>query len=181
MRRYVVLEDSLAPAPDDDAAGTEDGFTAARFRQVLGHFATGVTVVTARAEGRPAGLSVNSFTSVSLLPPLVGFCVAHNSATWSQIERSAKFCVNVLGADQEALSRTFAGRAADKFAGVGWRPAPSESPILDGVLAWLDCTVEAIHEAGDHLIVVGRVHDLDVVQEGVPLVFYRGGYGRFEP
>lgn len=180
MRRYVVLEDALAPAPDDGTGG-DGGFSRARFRQVVGHFATGVTVVTARSDGRPAGLSVNSFTSVSLDPPLVAFCVAHSSATWARIREAGKFCVNVLRSDQEALCRTFAGKAADKFAGVGWHPAPSESPILDGVLAWLDCTVEATHEAGDHLMVVGRVHDLDVGHEGTPLVFYRGGYGRFEP
>ena len=131
--------------------------------------------------GRPLGLSVNSFTSVSLEPPLVAFCVARGSKTWPLLRDSGTFCVNVLAEDQEALSRTFASPGHDRFLGVGWRPAPSGAPVLAGVLAWIDCTVEAEYEAGDHLIVVGRVGELDLVQEGRPLVFYRGGYGRFEP
>jgi flavin reductase (DIM6/NTAB) family NADH-FMN oxidoreductase RutF len=153
----------------------------ARYRQVLGHFATGVTIVTAAVESLPVGLSVNSFTSVSLDPPLVAFCVSVESATWSTIERAGWFCVNILGDDQEHISRVFAARGADRFRGLGWEPAPSGAPIIAGVLAWVDCETEAKHQAGDHLIVVGRVRDLDVVREGRPLVFFRGGYGRFEP
>ncbi len=158
-----------------------DAFDEARYRQVLGHFATGVTVVTASAGGEPVGLAVNSFTSVSLEPPLVAFCVARSSTTWPQLRAAGTFCVNVLAEDQEALSRAFAAPAVDRFLGVGWRPAPSGAPVLAGVLAWIDCTVEAEHEAGDHFIVVGRAHELDLGHEGRPLVFYRGGYGRFEP
>jgi 3-hydroxy-9,10-secoandrosta-1,3,5(10)-triene-9,17-dione monooxygenase reductase component len=152
----------------------------ARFRQVLGHFATGVTVVTCLAGDRPVGLAVNSFTSVSLDPPLVAFCVSTASATWPRLRAVGAFCVNILADDQEALSRTFATHGLDRFLGVGWRPSSSGAPILNGVLAWVDCTVEAEHPAGDHLIVVGRVRELDLVREGRPLVFYRGGYGRFE-
>ena len=138
-------------------------------------------MVTCLADGQPLGLSVNSFTSVSLEPPLVAFCVARSSATWPQLRAVGAFCVNILAEDQEALSRAFAGRPPDRFQGVGWRPGPSGAPILAGVLAWIDCTVEAEHKAGDHMIVVGRVRELDVGHEGRPLVFYRGGYGRFEP
>jgi 3-hydroxy-9,10-secoandrosta-1,3,5(10)-triene-9,17-dione monooxygenase reductase component len=152
----------------------------ARFRQVLGHFATGVTVVTGMAGGRAVGLAVNSFTSVSLSPSLVAFCVGVRSSTWPDLRPAGAFCVNILAEDQEALSRAFAARGPDRFQGVGWRPAPSGAPILAGALAWMDCTVEAEHEAGDHLIVVGRVRELDLEHEGRPLVFYRGGYGRFE-
>ena len=148
---------------------------------MLGHFATGVTVVTCVSDGQPLGLAVNSFTSVSLTPALVAFCVAASSSTWPRLRAAGAFCVNVLAEDQEALSRTFATHGLDRFLGVGWRPAPSGAPILAGVLAWIDCTVEAEHEAGDHLIVVGKVRELDVLHEGRPLVFYRGGYGRFEP
>ncbi|MFN2606649.1 MAG: flavin reductase family protein [Acidimicrobiales bacterium] len=183
-------EDPLAPAPalaqapasaraPDEADG---GMGAARFRQVLGHFATGVTIVTTADGGDPAGLSVNSFTSVSLDPPLVAFCVAHHSSTWPRIRAAGRFCVNILAEDQEDLCRAFALRGSpDKFRGVGWRPAESGAPILAGALAWLDCTVEATHDAGDHLLVVGRVGEMGVAHEGRPLVFYRGGYGRFEP
>jgi len=139
-----------------------------------------VTVVTGLAEGQAVGLAVNSFTSVSLRPSLVAFCVATRSATWPRLRPAGAFCVNMLAEDQEALSRAFAAHGSDRFEGVGWRPAPSGAPILAGALAWVDCTVEAEHEAGDHLIVVGRVRELDLEHEGRPLVFYRGGYGRFE-
>jgi flavin reductase (DIM6/NTAB) family NADH-FMN oxidoreductase RutF len=153
----------------------------ARFRQVLGRFATGVTVVTGMAGGAPVGLAVNSFTSVSLEPALVAFCVGQRSRTWPRLRTAGTFCVNILAEDQEALSRAFAGRPPDRFLGVGWRPGRSGAPVLAGVLAWIECTVEAEHVAGDHMIVVGRIDDLDVGHEGRPLVFYRGGYGRFEP
>jgi 3-hydroxy-9,10-secoandrosta-1,3,5(10)-triene-9,17-dione monooxygenase reductase component len=139
-----------------------------------------VTVVTGLSGDDPGGLAVNSFTSVSLVPALVAFCVARESMTWSRLRPGGRFCVNMLAADQEALSRAFAARGPDRFEGVGWRAAPSGSPILEGVLAWIDCTVDAEHDAGDHRIVVGRVTALDVDHEGRPLVFYRGGYGRFE-
>lgn len=153
----------------------------ARFRQVLGHFPTGVTVVTAMAsDGQPAGLAVGSFFSVSLDPPLVAFCAGKSSSSYPKIEEVGHFAVNVLAEDQEDLCRVFAASDSDKFAGVGYRPAPGTgSPILAGVLAWIDCEIEAAHEAGDHWIVIGRVHDLEVVHEGGPLIFFRGGYGRF--
>lgn len=148
---------------------------------MLGHFATGVTVVTSMAGDRPIGLAVNSFTSVSLRPPLIAFCVSRRSTTWPELRTTGAFCVNVLGEDQEALSRTFATKGLDRFKGLGWRPAPSGAPVLAGILAWVDCVVDAEYEAGDHLLVVGRVLDLGLDHEGRPLVFYRGGYGRFEP
>ena len=153
----------------------------ARFRQVLGHFATGVTVITAMDDDGPVGMSVNSFTSVSLDPPLVAFCVGNRSTTWPRIRARGRFCVNILASDQEALSRIFAGPPASRFTGLGWRPSPSGAPLIDGALAWVEATVEAVHPAGDHTMVIGRVHQLDVAHEGRPLVFFRGGYGRFEP
>lgn len=177
-------EDPLGPTPekgDDHARPAAASVDPALYRQVLGHFATGVTVVTAADAGEPAGLAVNSFTSVSLDPPLVAFCVSHTSATWERIRAVGTFCVNILNENQEHLARIFATRDPHKFKGIGWQPAPSGAPILADALAWVDCTVEAVHPAGDHSIVVGRVHGLDVSREGQPLVFYRGGYGRFEP
>jgi len=151
------------------------------FRSAMGALPTGVTIVTAVAAGRPVGLSVNSFTSVSLDPALVAFCVSNTSSTWPHVRAVGTFCVNILEEGQEALSRTFASRGPDRFLGVGWRPSPSGSPLLADVLAWVDCTVEVEHQAGDHLMVLARAHDLGVVREGRPLIFYRGGYGRFEP
>jgi flavin reductase (DIM6/NTAB) family NADH-FMN oxidoreductase RutF len=149
----------------------------AAFRTVLGHYPTGVVVVTATGDDGPAGLAIGSFTSLSLDPPLILFCPGKTSTSWPRIEAAGAFCVNVLAEDQEQISRTFAGRGTDKFAGLGWRPAGATgSPVLAGVLAWIDCRIERIDEGGDHWIVVGRVLDLEVEREGRPLVFFRGGY-----
>lgn len=164
---------------DDEDLGPS-GIAAAHYRSVLGHFPTGVVVVTASAEHGPVGLSVNSFTAVSLEPPLVAFCAHRRSRSWVAMRERRAFCVNVLAEDQEALSRVFATRGADKFHGIGWSPAPSGSPRLWGALAWIDCSIEAVYDGGDHEICVGRVQELDVEPGDGPLVFYRGGYGRFE-
>ena len=149
------------------------------FRDVVGAFATGVCVVTSEHHGHPAGMTLNSFTSVSLDPPLVSFCAAHSSKTWPHIKAAGHFCVNLLGENQEELCRLFAVSGADKFAEIGYKKAATGAPVIDDVLGFLDCIIEAEHEAGDHVIVVGRVHDLDVAHEGHPLLFFRGGYGRF--
>ena len=154
-------------------------FDSARFRQVLGHFPTGVTVVTAASDAGPVGLAVGSFASVSLEPPLVAFFPARGSSSWPQIEATGAFCVNILAEDQELVCRRFAAKGDDKFAGLGWKPARSGAPLLDGVLAWIDCSIESVTDAGDHFCVLGRVVDLDVSHDGGPLLFFRGGYGRF--
>ncbi|HVM01111.1 MAG TPA: flavin reductase family protein [Acidimicrobiales bacterium] len=176
------MPDDVALSGVAEAAVRRRGFDAARFRQVLGHFCTGVVVVTGLAEAEPIGFTVQSFTSVSLDPPLVTVCPARTSATWPRLRSAGGFCANVLASDQEALGRVFATAGGDRFRGVGWRPSPATgSPLLDGVLAWVDCRIEAEHDGGDHLIVVARVLDLGVGGTGRPLLFYRGGYGRFEP
>lgn len=149
----------------------------AGFRTVCGYFTTGVTVVTAAGPDGPLGMAVNSFASVSLDPPLVLFCASRTSGTLPGIETSGSFAVNVLASGQEALARGFAGKGGDRFAGVAYRSGVTGSPVLTGALAYLECRIEAEHDGGDHLIVVGRVVDLDVLDEGGdPLVFYRGGY-----
>ena len=173
------MTDLTGGLPEDADVTAFDG---ARFRQVLGHFPTGVTVITADSPDGPVGLAIGSFTSVSLDPPLVAFCPDKRSSSWPRIREAGVFCVNVLGEDQELLCRTFASKGADKFKGIGWEPTSTGSPRLAGVLAWIDCTVEVVHDAGDHEICVGRVSEMDVGEESEgPLVFYRGGYGRFEP
>jgi len=173
------VEDALGPEPADEVPAPRT-IEAAHFRRVLGHYATGVTLITALHEGKPYGLAANSFTSVSLDPPLVSFCAAHTSSTWPHIKAAGHFCVNLLAEDQEELCRLFAVSGADKFAEIGYKKAATGAPVIDDVLGFLDCTIEAEHEAGDHVIVVGRVHDLDVAHEGHPLLFFRGGYGRFD-
>jgi flavin reductase (DIM6/NTAB) family NADH-FMN oxidoreductase RutF len=160
----------------DDAPTIE----AAHYRKVLGHFVTGVTIITAMDGKEPVGIAANSFTSVSLEPPLVAFCAAYSSSTWPRIEAAGHFCVNILREDQEDLCRLFATKGADRFGAIGWHPAETGAPILSDVLGWIDCTIENVVDAGDHAIVVGRVRGLDVPHEGRPLAFFRGGYGRFE-
>ena len=152
------------------------------FRRVLGSFATGVTVVTAPAaddEAGPAGFACQSFSSLSLDPPLVAFMVGRTSTTWPRIARAGVFCVNVLGAGQQALCRAFAASGTDKFAGVDHDAAPvSGAPRLTGTLAWIDCTIHAVHTGGDHLIVVGRVNALGTGDgtDEQPLLFHQGRF-----
>lgn len=154
-------------------------FDSAKFRQVLGHFPTGVTVVTAAGDDGPVGLAVGSFASVSLDPPLVAFCAAKSSTSYPKIAEAGHFVVNVLAEDQEDVSRVFASKGTDKFAGIGYRRAlGTGAPMLEGSLAWIGCDIEDVHEAGDHWIVVGLVHEMEIGHEGGPLVFFRGGYGR---
>lgn len=166
---------------DDLANLGAPAFDVARFRQVMGHFCTGVVVISGSVDKAPVGLTVQSFTSLSLDPPLVSFAVGRGSSTWPKLRDAGTFAVNILAEDQEALCRTFATSGADKFAGVGWRPGGSTgSPILDDVLAWIECRIDVEHDAGDHILVIGHVVELGVGREGKPLLFYRGGFGRFE-
>jgi 3-hydroxy-9,10-secoandrosta-1,3,5(10)-triene-9,17-dione monooxygenase reductase component len=155
-------------------------FDAAHFRTVLGHFCSGIVIVTGMDAGEPVGLTAQSFLSLSLAPPLVAFAPAKTSSSWPRIRDSGSYCVNVLAEDQEEVCRTFATSGADKFSSVGWRQGRTGSPILNGVLAWIDCRIVAEHEGGDHTIAIGQAIDLDMAARGRPLLFYRGGYGRFE-
>ncbi|QMV12511.1 flavin reductase [Streptomyces lincolnensis] len=154
----------------------------AEFRRVLGSFATGVTVVTAPAtdsDTPPAGFACQSFSSLSLDPPLVAFMVGRTSTTWPRIARAGVFCVNVLGAHQGELCRGFAVSGRDKFADVAYDASPaSGSPRLAGALAWIDCTIHAVHTGGDHLIVVGRVEALGTGagEDEAPLLFHKGRF-----
>jgi 3-hydroxy-9,10-secoandrosta-1,3,5(10)-triene-9,17-dione monooxygenase reductase component len=150
----------------------------ARLREVLGHFASGVVVVTADSPGGPLGFTCQSFSSLSLDPPLISFAPARTSTTWPRIRDVGEFCVNVLADDHEDHSVRFARSGADKFAGVSWRPGPGGAPILDGVAAWIIATLEHEYDGGDHTIVVGRVHALGADPTRAPLLFHRGRYGR---
>lgn len=150
------------------------------FRRVMGHYPTGVTVVAALEDSHPVGLAIGSFFSVSLDPPLVGFCVARTSSSWPRIEAVGSFGVTVLAEDQQATSGRFASKVEDKFEGETWVPAPvTGSPLIQGGLEHIDCTLHSVLDGGDHVIVLGRVQYLDVHRDDVgPLLFFRGGYGR---
>ncbi len=171
---YRLGEDTPLPGGDPDALTN-----AQHFREVLGRFATGVTVVTSLSDGRPVGMTCQSFAAVSLSPPMVLFCPARTSRAWPLIQRTGFFCVNVLAEGQEELSVRMATKADEKFDGVRWSPSKSGAPLLEGVLGHVDCTVHAVHEAGDHYVVLGRVQDLDAGDADAPLLFFQGGYGGF--
>ena len=146
-------------------------------RDVLGHFVSGVTVVTAMGADGPVGFTCQSFSSLSLHPPLVAFAPGRRSSTWPQLREAGGFCVNVLAEEQSELSRQFARSGTDKYAGVRWAPSPHGSPVLDGVVAWIDSELWAEYDGGDHTIVVARVLDLGANPSRTPLVFHRGAYG----
>ena len=146
-------------------------------REVLGHFASGVTVVTADTAAGPIGFTCQSFSSLSLDPPLVAFAPARTSTTWPRLREIGQFCVNVLAEEQTALSQAFARSGADKFAGVPWTRSRHGSPVLQDVVAWIDCRLWAEYDGGDHTIVAARVLDLGADPDRRPLVFHRGSYG----
>jgi flavin reductase (DIM6/NTAB) family NADH-FMN oxidoreductase RutF len=158
-----------------------DVLRAHRFRRVLGRVPTGVVLVTAWTGDGPVGMAVNSFTSVSLDPPLVSFCAASSSATWPRIRSVEAFSVNVLGEHHAEVSRRFAQKGVDRFAGLGHRPGVTGAPVLDGVAAHLDCELHAVHRAGDHVIVLGHVVHLDADEDVRPLVFHGGDYCGLQP
>lgn len=147
------------------------------FRATMATFCTGVVVVTASPHGNPVGLTCQSFTSLSTDPPLVSFNTRLGSRTWPSIRAAGAFAVNILAADQESLSRTFSGKAPDRYAGVAWRYGSHGLPLLDGALAHVQCTLEAVHPGGDHHIVVGRVLAVERrSDEADPLLYYRSRY-----
>ncbi len=160
----------------------DDTIDGALLRETLGHYPTGVAVVTAISDdGKPAGMVVGTFTSVSLDPPLVAFFPTRNSGSFAYVRRAASFCVNVLASDQESACRQLAAGGADKFAGTPWRPGPLGSPILAEAVSWVECTFEEVREAGDHFLVLGRVRHHGMQRSTLPLLFFQGGYGRFSP
>ena len=152
------------------------------FRNTLGQFCTGVAIVTGCNGDDPAGFAAQSFTSLSLDPPLIAVCPAKTSTSWPKIRSSGRFCINILAADQKIVCDVFAQTGIDKFATFAWKKGVTGSPRIDGVLGYVDCEIDAEHDAGDHTIVVGRVVDAAILdaQRG-PLLFFRGAYGQFQP
>jgi len=147
-----------------------------QLRQVMGHFATGVTIITTfNKDGQMHGLTANAFTSVSLEPPLLLISVDKKAESYPAFEESKVFTVNILADEQEALSRKFAVSGGNKFEGVAYRQGANGAAILDGTLAHIECTLYAAYEGGDHSLYLGEIQEAEV-HEGKPLVFYRGGY-----
>jgi flavin reductase (DIM6/NTAB) family NADH-FMN oxidoreductase RutF len=158
------------------AAATASAPDPRSFRDALGRHATGVAFVTAAPDGEPAGLIVNSLTSVSLEPPLVSFCPSRDSLTWSRMRRTGRFGVNVLGRQHERFAIRAAPAGADRFGDLGWKPGPGGVPLLTDALTSFGCEIVAEHPAGDHWIVVGRVDDLRISPIDEPLVFFGGAF-----
>ncbi len=151
-----------------------------RFRQVLGAYPTGVCAVTALDEQeRPVGMVVGTFTSVSLDPPLVGFLPDRKSSSWPEIAKAGRFCVNVLGSDQQDICRKLASKGPDKFAEVDFTVSDHGVPVLAGIIARIECTLHSVTEAGDHWFVLGNVVHLEAPREADPMLFHRGRYGGF--
>ena len=165
-------EDVVLPRDDPAAMAA-----ARKFRDVLGRYASGVTVITTVSNGEPVGMTCQSFMSVSLTPPLVMFSPAKTSRAWPRIQASGRFAVNFLGEGQHELSNTMASRGLDKFAGVDWEPAPATgSPLFPGAVGYVDCSVDRVYEAGDHFLVLGLVEDLQIRDDSGPLLYFEGQY-----
>jgi flavin reductase (DIM6/NTAB) family NADH-FMN oxidoreductase RutF len=146
--------------------------TTNELRRALGQFATGVTVVTTpAADGSPDGITVNSFASVSLEPPLVLWCLGLSAASFDTFRLAGQQMINVLAGDQADVARHFATRGAKRFDGIKWTPTDTGLPRLDGCIGWFEVGIRSRHEEGDHLILVGRIEAFEVVR-GRPLLFY---------
>ena len=168
-----MAQSAPLPASPDDA-----------FRAVLGRFATGVSVMTAVVDGVPHGMTANAVSSVSLEPRLVLVCVERDTAMAGWVRRAGCFALSFLAADQMAVSNWFADPARtdddDQFADIPFMTGATGAPVLDGALGWVDCRVEAIHEAGDHDVVIGEVRDLGLGAADEPLLYYASGYRRLQ-
>jgi flavin reductase (DIM6/NTAB) family NADH-FMN oxidoreductase RutF len=171
----AVQAAQAAPASQPELSGPDRQLS----RHVLGHYPTGVAVITAGTPDGPVGMSMNSFTSVSLDPPLVLFCPSLTSTTWPTLREAGRIAINVLSAGQESVSRLFAARHDDRFTGIEWTPGANGAPLISAALGWLECAIEAEYPAGDHSVVIARIERMGVHGDiAEPLVFFRGAYYR---
>lgn len=160
------------------------GIDAQAFKEVMAHWATGVTVVTTMVDGLPVGITASSFTSVSLQPPQVLICVNKSLHTNGAIQRSGFFAVNILSVEQQEWGMIFAGmkpEVLDRFQGIDWSTGATGAPLLPAVLGWLDCRVSHAYDGDDHTIFVGEVVASDARREGAPLLYYNRGWRRMAP
>jgi 3-hydroxy-9,10-secoandrosta-1,3,5(10)-triene-9,17-dione monooxygenase reductase component len=146
------------------------------FRDVLGRFGTGVVLVTAQSDAGPFGMAVNSFTSVSLDPPLIAFCAALTSTTWPAIRATGGCAITILSDTQEEVCRTFAARGADRFTGLRWARTPAGHPVTADGLGWLDCRIRTVQVEGDHELVIAEALDWSTGADARPLIFHSGRY-----
>lgn len=148
------------------------------FREALGHYASGITVITSHVDDEPIGFTCQSFYSVSMNPPLVSFSVMSSSASYPKIRQAGRFAVNILSGEQVKISNQFARRGADKWHEVEWQQSPLGNPLIAGSLHWLDCEIHAEHAAGDHMIVIGEVKALNLQEVAAkqPLLYFKGQY-----
>jgi flavin reductase (DIM6/NTAB) family NADH-FMN oxidoreductase RutF len=174
-----ILRDGQA-GPDEQSRSGEQELSPARLRRVFGAFPTGVTAIAALVDGVPVGLTANSFTAVSLDPPLLSVCVAHTSTTWPLLADRARLGVTVLSAEQERACTQLASRSDDRFAGLDWRATEDGAVLLDGAGAWFDTSIEQQIRAGDHDIVLLRIRALDADHAVPPLVFHGSRFRRLE-
>jgi len=150
------------------------------FRSAMSNFCTGVVIATGSADGVPAGFAAQSFVSLSLEPPLVALCPGKASSSWPKLRNSGSFCINILAADQKAICDAMARSGGDKFADIQWHSGVTGSPILANAVGYIDCDLEAEHDAGDHTVAIGRVKDFQIRgADKSPLLFFQGGYGTF--
>lgn len=156
--------------------GQFEDLSTERMRQVMGSFCSGVTVITASTADGPVGFTCQSFTSLSMEPPLISFNPMKTSTSWPKIREVGKFAVNILADDQQHVSSSFARSGTDKFAGLEYSYSALGNPVIDGVIAWIDCTLFAEHEGGDHTIVISEVVNMNACDTSQPLLFFRGKY-----
>jgi 3-hydroxy-9,10-secoandrosta-1,3,5(10)-triene-9,17-dione monooxygenase reductase component len=168
----VTVQPVLPPVPAEPA-GLPGAPTPEGFRAACAQFATGVVAVTASADGRTFGSTVNSFTSLTLDPPQVLVCLARTSTTWSAIERSGAFAVNVLAADQVPVARLLASKEPDKMARIGTRPGTRGLPLIQGALSWFECSLSEAVPSGTHLVLIGSVLRVRSCAGKAPALFFR--------
>lgn len=160
-----------------ELGGIPEPVTADLFRSVFRDHAARVVVVTAKGDPRPAGFTATSLASVSLRPPMVSFSVARSASAWGTLSRSGRVAVHLLADDQDGLATTFATSGIDRFADVPWRPGRRGEPLIEGCAAYLCCQVVQHVPAGDHVLVLARVAEAQVVRSGSPLIYHDGAYG----
>jgi 3-hydroxy-9,10-secoandrosta-1,3,5(10)-triene-9,17-dione monooxygenase reductase component len=173
----------ISTADNPPTANTTNSIDQMRFRNTVGRYASGITIITGHDAEGPIGFTCQSFYSVSVNPPLVSFSVMKTSTTYPRIRDTGTFAVNILSVGQEIISNQFAGRGTEKWAGITWNPTNNANPVLDGTLTWLDCIIHAEHDAGDHIIVIGHVNELGApqVQQPDPLLYFEGQYRTLLP